>query len=460
MLAPIPEDTHNHSISRTFWRYTLPAIAAMLVNGLYQIVDGIFIGHYIGYEGLAAINMAWPVIYFMVGFGIMIGMGSGSLLSIQRGKGDTRAAPTILTTSLLLMLGLALISTTILSQFSTFFIEAQGGAGATLGMAQDYIGVFIWGAAATIIASALPLLIRNDESPNIATGLMVLGALVNIGLDYLLIGVFNFGLLGAAIATISAQSIVCILGLIYFCTRISNIRWPAKFTYFKIPFAKQIMLLGSSSLFMYLYTSFVFALHNRLFMEYGTPLTVGAFAIVGYLMVLYYLVAEGVAEGLQPPVSYYYGAEQHENINKMLKLSVKVTLIAGVSWITLLNVIPHAMVGLFNSNDSELIATAVDGIRLHLFAMPLDGFIALSSVYFMATNQGVKALAIACGNMLIQLPFLYVLPKIMGVDGVWMAMPISNIVLCFIVVPMVWLDVKARSRTVGLTVNNPILAAA
>ncbi|MGS0726219.1 MATE family efflux transporter, partial [Shewanella sp. 0m-11] len=111
MLAPIPEDTHNHSISRTFWRYTLPAIAAMLVNGLYQIVDGIFIGHYIGYEGLAAINMAWPVIYFMVGFGIMIGMGSGSLLSIQRGKGDTRAAPTILTTSLLLMLGLALIST-------------------------------------------------------------------------------------------------------------------------------------------------------------------------------------------------------------------------------------------------------------------------------------------------------------------------------------------------------------
>ncbi|MGS0727567.1 MATE family efflux transporter, partial [Shewanella sp. 0m-11] len=333
-------------------------------------------------------------------------------------------------------------------------------AGATLGMAQDYIGVFIWGAAATIIASALPLLIRNDESPNIATGLMVLGALVNIGLDYLLIGVFNFGLLGAAIATISAQSIVCILGLIYFCTRISNIRWPAKFTYFKIPFAKQIMLLGSSSLFMYLYTSFVFALHNRLFMEYGTPLTVGAFAIVGYLMVLYYLVAEGVAEGLQPPVSYYYGAEQHENINKMLKLSVKVTLIAGVSWITLLNVIPHAMVGLFNSNDSELIATAVDGIRLHLFAMPLDGFIALSSVYFMATNQGVKALAIACGNMLIQLPFLYVLPKIMGVDGVWMAMPISNIVLCFIVVPMVWLDVKARSRTVGLTVNNPILAAA
>ncbi|GIU20296.1 MULTISPECIES: MATE family efflux transporter [unclassified Shewanella] len=446
MLDPSIENTQAQSISRTFWRYTLPAIAAMLVNGLYQIVDGIFIGHYIGFEGLAAINMAWPVIYFMVGFGIMVGMGSGSLLSIQRGKGDTRAAATILTSSLVIMLALAGVSTAILSVFSDFFLIAQGGAGNTLVMAQDYIGVFTWGTAITVIASAIPLLIRNDESPNIATGLMVLGACINILLDYLLIGVFNFGLLGASIATISAQAVVCLLGLFYFCSRLSSINWSAKFSWFNAAFGKQIVLLGSSSLFMYLYTSFVFALHNRLFTEYGTPLTVGAFAIVGYLMVLYYLVAEGVAEGMQPPVSYYYGAEQHKNINKMLKLSVKVTLIAGTCWVLLLNLLPETMVGLFNNDDPLLIATAIDGIKMHLFAMPLDGFIALSSVYFMATNQGVKALVIACGNMLIQLPFLYFLPKVMGVEGVWMAMPLSNIALCLIVVPMVWLDVQSRKK--------------
>ncbi|WP_028766796.1 MATE family efflux transporter [Shewanella fidelis] len=451
MLDPNIETTQNQSISRTFWRYTLPAIAAMLVNGLYQIVDGIFIGHYIGFEGLAAINMAWPVIYFMVGFGIMVGMGSGSLLSIQRGKGDTRAAATILTSSLVLMLLLAVISTTILSLFSSDFLMAQGGAGATLVMAQDYIGVFTWGAAITVIASAVPLLIRNDESPNMATGLMVLGALINILLDYLLIGVFEFGLLGAAIATISAQAVVCILGFTYFCSKLSSINWSAKFSWFNGSFAKQIILLGSSSLFMYLYTSFVFALHNRLFTEYGTPLTVGAFAIVGYLMVLYYLVAEGIAEGMQPPVSYYYGAEQHENINKMLKLSVKVTLIAGTSWVLLLNLLPETMVGLFNNDDPLLIATAIEGIKMHLFAMPLDGFIALSSIYFMATNQGVKALVIACGNMLIQLPFLMILPKFLGVNGVWMAMPLSNIALCLVVVPMVWFDIRSRAKKANQT---------
>ncbi|QQX80495.1 MATE family efflux transporter [Shewanella sp. KX20019] len=454
MSAFTPTSAQNQTIQQTFWRYTLPAVAAMLVNGLYQIVDGIFIGHYIGFEGLAAINMAWPVIYFMVGFGIMVGMGSGSLLSILRGRGDTTAAATILTTSMILMLVLAAASTLILLASSTYLLQAQGGVDTTLQMGQDYIAVFTWGGIATVLAAALPFLIRNDENPNLATILMTMGAVINIVLDYLFIGVWELGLRGAAIATITAQVIICMIGLGYFLSRYSNIKWPAKFSLFNVSFSRQIILLGSSSLFMYLYTSFVFALHNRLFMEYGSPLIVGAFAIVGYLMVLYYFVAEGVAEGLQPPVSYYYGAEQHENINKMLMLSLKVTFIAGISWTLLLNVFPEFMVGLFNSNDSALVATAAEGIRMHLFAMPLDGFIALASVYFMATNQGKKALIIACSNMLVQLPFLFILPKLIGVDGVWLAMPLSNIALCTVVIPLVYFDIKKRRQLGNSDINT------
>ncbi len=119
MSAFTPTSAQDQSIKKTFWRYTLPAIAAMLVNGLYLIVDGIFIGHYIGFEGLAAINMALPVLFFVVGFGIMVGMGSGSLLSIQRGKGDLTTAPTILTTSMIVMLLLSAASTLIILFYSS-----------------------------------------------------------------------------------------------------------------------------------------------------------------------------------------------------------------------------------------------------------------------------------------------------------------------------------------------------
>ena len=206
------------------------------------------------------------------------------------------------------------------------------------------------------------------------------------------------------------------------------------------------MSLGSSVLIMYLYASFVVALHNYQFMQYGTELTVSAFAIVGYMMTLYYLVAEGIAEGMQPPVSYYYGAKQPQNISKTTFLAIKVTIIAGISWFALLYSFPHTLIGLFNSGYAALTSEAVSGIQLHLFAMFLDGLIVLATVYFMSVDKAGKALTISISNMLVQLPFLYFLPQWLGVNGVWLSMPLSTILLSIIVLPMVWHDLQQRNK--------------
>ncbi|MFT7684216.1 MAG: Na+-driven multidrug efflux pump, partial [Moritella dasanensis] len=181
-----------------------------------------------------------------------------------------------------------------------------------------------------------------------------------------------------------------------------------------------------------------------------------AFAIVGYIMTVYYLIAEGIAEGMQPPVSYYFGAQQFENIKKMLLMSIKVTVITGIGFIVVLNALPNLMTSLFISDDfssksATLIAEAKNGIHLHLFAMFLDGMIVLASVYFMAIGKGGKALSISVGNMFIQLPFLYFLPQWLGVDGIWLALPLSNIVLFAIVAPLVWHDIKQREQEPVIT---------
>ncbi len=453
-LASTPTGTN---INRTFWRYAIPSIAAMLVNGLYQIVDGIFIGQYIGHEGLAGINMAWPIIYIFAGIGLMIGMGSGSLLSINRGREELTqtdsnlqvksSGPAVisrtLATALMLILGFGLLGSWFLFNYGTELLLMQGGVDNSLYLADQYITPFIWSVSFTILASAIPILIRNDESPNIATGLMVMGACLNILLDYIFIVRLDMALHGAAIATVAAQMSVAICGLIYFISSMTKFKIgqlainPLSFK-FDTQLAKQIMILGASSFVMYLYTSFVFALHNRLFMEYGNSVTVGAFAIVGYLMVLYYFIAEGLGEGMQPPVSYFFGANQPHNIKKMVILATKVTITTGVAWVAILNLFPNSIIELFNSDDSLLLHETVTGIQLHLFAMFLDGFIVLAIMYFMAVNQGGRSLGISIGNMMIQLPFLYVLPKYFGLNGVWLAMPISNVVMFFIVAPMVW----------------------
>ncbi|MEC4737129.1 MULTISPECIES: MATE family efflux transporter [unclassified Shewanella] len=435
------------SINRTFWRYAIPSVAAMLVNGIYQIVDGIFIGQYVGYQGLAGINMAWPIIYVFAGIGLMIGMGSGSLLSINRGENaqhcDSKESSLAvingtLASAIILILVFGLLGSFALNFSVDTLLQLQGGTGQTLLMAQQYTMPFVWSLVFTILATAIPILIRNDESPNIATGLMVMGACLNIALDYLLIVKFDLALHGAAIATISAQVAVSIAGIGYFLSSKTRVEFIASKFKFNPKLARQILLLGVSSLVMYLYTSFVFALHNRLFMEYGSSLTVGAFAIVGYLMVLYYFIAEGLGEGMQPPVSFFFGADQPKNIKRMVILATKVTISAGVLWVLILNIFPNSIIGLFNSDDPVLLKETITGIQLHLFAMYLDGFIVLSIMYFMAVNQGGKSLFISVANMMIQLPFLYFLPKWLGVTGVWLALPLSNVALFLIVAPMVW----------------------
>ncbi|MFP2770077.1 MATE family efflux transporter [Oceanisphaera sp. KMM 10153] len=206
----------------------------------------------------------------------------------------------------------------------------------------------------------------------------------------------------------------------------------------------KILVLGSSCLVMYLYTGLVVAIHNRLFMEYGSSMSVAAYAIVGYLMTLYYLLAEGISEGMQPPVSYFHGESAHGKIRSTVWLACKVTIAVGISWILLLNLFPDTMFGWFNNSNEVLVREARHGITLHLFSLFLDGLIIISSVYFMSVGRGGMALTIALGNILVQLPFLWLLPKWLGIDGIWLAMPVSNFFLAVFALGAMW---KSLSQT-------------
>ncbi|MBY5944274.1 MATE family efflux transporter [Photobacterium rosenbergii] len=446
--SPQPNTTiDNKSIRKTFWRYAIPSVAAMLVNGLYQVIDGIFVGHYIGFEGLAGINMAWPIVGLIAGLGLLVGMGTGSLISIYKGEGNHNKAQQALSTGLGLIAIFGLLVMALLTMFAPSLLLAQGATGTPLAMGSAYIEVFTWGAVFTIAAGALPMLIRNDDSPNFSTALMMAGAVINIILDYIFIAHLDMGLKGAAIATIIAQISITVAAVGYFFTHYSKLRLSLRTLKFNFRIAGNAVSLGTSSLFMYAYFSFIVAVHNKLFMDYGSAVHVGAFAIVGYLMTMYYLLAEGIASGMQPPVSYYYGAGHGKKIRATLILASKVVVLTGITSVIFLNLFPNTLVGLFNNSDPALATETVNGLRLHLFAMFLDGFIALASVYFMSVNQGGKALGISAGNMLVQLPFLYFLPQWLGVNGVWLSVPLSNILLAVIVVPLVWKDIQKKQRS-------------
>lgn len=425
----------SESINRAYWRYTLPAVVALMVSGTYQVVDGIFIGHVIGAPGLAAITMAWPWVGVLLAAGMMIGVGIGAQCSIAQGAGKTARAEAILGQGAWLLLLVGMPIGGLMLAGSGAFLSLQGAPDEVLALGRDYLHVMGWASPLVMASLALPFWVRNLGAPRLATLAMVVGALANILLDYVFIMWLEWGLYGAAWATVLAESLVILVCLIFLLGRTGPLmlRWQP----LKLRLCQDVLGTGFSSMLMYLYISVVVVLHNMLLMQHGSAMQVAAYAIAGYLLAFYYMLAEGVANGMQPLISYFHGARQPANIKRVLRLGLYSALGIGGLMTVALVVQPAWFAAIFVSGDDNLLRATASGIRLHLFALFLDGFVVLAACFFQAMGLGRQAILITLSNMLIQLPFLAVLPLFLGLQGVWLALPLSNVVLSSLVLVMV-----------------------
>ncbi|WP_330926922.1 MATE family efflux transporter [Candidatus Sororendozoicomonas aggregata] len=434
----------EHSISKIFWRYTLPAVASMLVNGLYSTIDGIFIGQVVGASGLAAINLAWPLFGLIVGVGMMAGMGAATLFSIARGEQAHQKAQQFLESAILLIVIASVALAPTLYFTSGSLLSIMGAKGELLTLADDYLKIISAGAFFAIGAAALPLIVRNNERPQLATAIIITGAVFNIIFDYLFIVIFRWSISGAAIATLLGEAITVIWSLGYLFSAQSGLKLSFRHLTRSAGHFNNILATGLPSFGIFIYFSFVTAFHNRLFLAYGSSLTLAAFTIVGYIQAVYYMAAEGVANGIQPIVSYNKGARNNKNIRDVIKLSVGTVLTTGIAATLFIFIWPQEVAAIFNHNNTALINKTAMGLKLHLFSMYLDGFIVVVAAYFQALARHKIATWITMGNMLIQIPLLLTLPEWLGVTGVWISLPVSNIFLAVIVARLLWTDLKLR----------------
>ncbi len=428
----------RQTVNRQFWRYVLPTVAAMVVSGLYQLVDGIFIGRYIGADGLAAINVAWPIAGVLYGLGMMVGVGAGALSTLSRGEGKLAKARAQLGNGLVLMVLIAVGATVLLWLLNEPALALQNAEGEVLSLARDYLQVLLVAAPVALGSMALPFMLRNDEAPSRATQLIVVGAVTNILLDWLFIVELGWGLTGAALATSLAQLLVTLLGVAHFFSARAQTRLTLSDLTLRPYDAWRSCAIGFSSLLMYGYYSVVIALHNALFLHYGDATVVGAYAIVSYLLAFYLMFAEGVATGTQPLISYHYGAGDYALMKRYIRRMLLVAVGSGVVGLGVLNGFSTSVIHIFNTADARLIAATEHGLKLHLIALYLDGFIFCVGVIFQSFGASAKATGISLANMGIQLPFLLFLPEWLGLDGVWLALPISNVALTLVAGTLLW----------------------
>ena len=445
---------NSQSITRTFWRYSIPAIAALMISGLYMVVDGIFIGHAMGATGLSAINMAWPLSGVMLAIGMMIGMGGGAQCSLAQGAAQWPQARSYLVQALWLLLLLGIPTGVLVVLAGPAFMALQGAEDSLAQLGSEYLLVFGWAAPLVLASIGLPLLVRNLGAPRLATLAMLVSALTNAALDYLFIIEWAWGLHGAALATVIAESLSVLICLGFICSRHNPLHMPLAACTPNLRKSLDVLTTGFSSMLMYLYMSMLAVLHNLLFMHYGSPLQVAAYAIAGYLMAFYYMFAEGVCGGMQPLVSYFYGAREPDKVRRVLRLGLFTAVGSGVLMTAALLILPRLFAEIFSGSDQALLDASVLGLRLHLFAMFLDGFIILAASFFQAMGQARNATLVTVGNMLIQLPFLALMPLLLGLNGVWLALPLSNVCLSLVVIWMLRRQLQ-QLKTLDSTPLNP-----
>lgn len=273
--------------------------------------------------------------------------------------------------------------------------------------------------------------------PYRATIYMAIGVSINILFSYLFIVVWEMSVFGAAIANIIGESCAMFLGLHYILNKSGE---SLRLHHFKPNFVliKEIVINGGSTFFMYIYVGFIMMLHHIMLVKYGGTVAISAYTITGYIIMIYYLGMEGIANGVQPIISRLYGRENFLSTRVIIRMMVFVGMAYGIILTLLLQIFPYFFSSLFTS-DKELLKVTMHAINYHLPLLFLEGVFVMVTVFFQAIGEGTKALVISIGNLFIQVPFLLVLPNFLTLDGVWISMPLSSLIL---VIPVIYFAYK------------------
>lgn len=422
---------------RLFLSYAIPSVIAMLIVGSYSIVDSVFIGQYGGPMGLASVALTWPLVMLFGAFGDMFGTGAAVIISQSRGRDDLAHARKIFGNMLLCQIVCAAVFMLPTLHFLPDILVLFGATPDLIGTACEYARVLIIGCLASMLTCGLGAVIRNDNRPVLSMVFIIIGLALNIILDYVLIFVFDMGLRGAAIATVVSQAIGATAQLIYFATKYTGLRYGRDMLSVRPKYISDIVVSGLPSFGNQMSIIVMLFLHNFQSLRYGGVNGLAIYTFIGAIESLGSLFMTGLALGVQPLAAYLYGAKNYKAQNSIGNLGYLFALIAGfilicVSFIGC-NIFPYW----FNLTG-DLVPLAAHGLVISSTAFLLLGVIRVAGYYYQATGKVGYANMLIYGDAFFALPLcLFILPVFFGLDGVWMAMPISRLIL-FVIVAWLW----------------------
>ncbi|WP_300852015.1 MATE family efflux transporter [uncultured Bacteroides sp.] len=431
-----PTALGTESIGKLLMQYAVPAIIAMTASSLYNMVDSIFIGHGVGTMAISGLALTFPLMNLAAAFGSLVGVGASTLISVKLGQKDYDTAQRVLGNVFVLNILLGVSFTLIVLAFLDPILYFFGGSDQTVGYARDYMQIILLGNAVTHLYLGLNAVLRSSGHPQKAMYATVTTVVINTILDPVFIYGFNWGIRGAAIATIVAQMISLTWQLKLFSNKEELLHFHRGIFRLKRKIVFDSLAIGMSPFLMNMAACFIVILINQGLKKYGGDLAIGAFGIVNRLAFVVVMIVMGLNQGMQPIAGYNFGARQYDRVNKVLKLTIIYATAVTTFGFLVGMLVPDWVVGIFTS-DTELIALSSKGLRITVMFFPIIGFQMVTSNFFQSIGMAGKAIFLSLTRqMLILLPCLLILPHFFGAAGVWYSMPVSDVLASLIALVM------------------------
>ncbi len=421
-------------IPKLLRQQAIPASIGILVMSIYGIVDTIFVGQFVGAIAIGAITVVLPITFLIASVGMAIGIGGGSMISRALGADQKGRATNIFGNQAMLTTILAVSIVTASILFQTPILKLFGGKGDILPAAQSYFHIIVYGIPFLAWAMMSNNVIRAVGQPRIAMISMLVPAVVNLILDPIFIIWLDMGLEGAAWATtISYFSAACFTTWFFFFGR-SELRLSWACLWPKLAIIKEIFSLGGVTLARQGVIAVLSIVLNNSLFAYGGELAMSTYGIIQRLMMFTNFPVMGLTQGFLPITGYNYGAQKWDRVRKTVNLALKSGTLIAVSIFALILTFAPSLARMF-TNEQHLIDIAVPAIRLSFLATPLILFQLIGSAYFQAIGRAAPALLLTLTKQgFCLIPLILILPPIWGINGIWLAFPIADVLsasLCF-----------------------------
>ncbi len=411
-------------------RLAIPTIIAQVINVLYNIVDRMYVGHIpeVGAKALTGLGVSAPLILIISAFSMFVGGGGAPLAAIALGKNDKEKAEKILGTGTFILTLISIVLTIAVFIFKEPLLYLFGASNITYPYANEYTTIYLFGTLFVQFALGLNLFITCQGQSKIAMLSVLIGAITNIVLDPIFIFGFHMGVRGAALATVFSQALSAAFIVYFLCSEKSVIRLKKKFLKFDIGIAKKTVSLGVSPFIMQVTESAILIVFNNGLLKYGGDIYVGAMTIMQSVMQLLTIPISGFTQGVQPIVSFNYGAEKYERVKETMKISLMITFGTTTVYYILVLLFPQLFTVMFTS-QTDLADLVSKILPIFMGGMWLFGIQMSAQMFFVGTGQALKSLFIALlRKVIILIPLAIILPKFFGVLGIFYSEPIADLI--------------------------------